>query len=106
VATCGVIELELLFSARSHADLKTIRGDHGSLPRLATVEADFERAADVLELLSRTGHHRAVTIPDLLIAAVAERHGVCVLHYDRDFDVIANATKQAVDWVVPAGSVP
>jgi hypothetical protein len=35
----------------------------------------------------------------------AERHGVSVLHYDRDFDRIAAITGQPVEWVVPAGSV-
>jgi len=37
-------------------------------------------------------------------AAVAERHGVRVLHYDRDFDLIAEVTGQPVEWVVPYGT--
>ena len=44
--------------------------------------------------------------PDLLIAAVAERERVTLLHYDRDFDLIAHITGQAMQWVVPRGTVP
>jgi predicted nucleic acid-binding protein len=76
------------------------------MPRLEIEEADFERAADVLHLLCRAGRHRAASIPDLIIAAVAERANVAVMHYDKDFDLIARATGQRVEWVAAAGSVP
>lgn len=44
-------------------------------------------------------------IPDLVIAAAAESAGLSVLHYDADFERIAEITGQAHDWVVPRGSV-
>jgi hypothetical protein len=47
----------------------------------------------------------AVGFPDLLIAAVAERERVTVLHYDSDFDLTAEVTGQAMQWVVPRGTV-
>jgi predicted nucleic acid-binding protein len=40
-----------------------------------------------------------------LIAAAAESRNLSVLHYDADFDRIADVTGQACHWVVPAGSV-
>jgi predicted nucleic acid-binding protein len=43
--------------------------------------------------------------PDLLVAAAAEDAGLMVLHYDSDFDLIAAATGQPTEWVVPAGSI-
>jgi predicted nucleic acid-binding protein len=49
---------------------------------------------------------RSVGLPDLLIAAVAERERVTVLHYDADYEIIAKVTGQAIRWVVPRGSVP
>jgi predicted nucleic acid-binding protein len=49
---------------------------------------------------------RAVGFPDLLVAAVAERERVTVLHYDGDYDFIAQVTSQPVQWVVPRGTVP
>jgi len=47
-----------------------------------------------------------MSIPDLLIAATAERHGATVLHNDKDYDLIAEVTGQPAEWVVPRGSVP
>jgi predicted nucleic acid-binding protein len=48
---------------------------------------------------------RAVGLPDLLIAAVAEREGVTVLHYDSDYDHIAAVTGQRIQWVLPRGGL-
>jgi predicted nucleic acid-binding protein len=48
----------------------------------------------------------AVGFPDLLIAAVAEREQVTLLHYNGDYDVIAEVTGQPMQWVVPRGTVP
>jgi hypothetical protein len=59
---------------------------------------------DVQGELSKTGRHR-VPIPDLLIAAAAEAGGLTVLHYDSDYDTIAEVTGQSVEWVVPRGSL-
>lgn len=106
VGTCGIVDLEILFSARTHAEVVAVRAERATLPQLAIDDSDFVRAADVLEALARSGHHRAAGIPDLLIAAVAERHSLTVLHYDKDYDVIAKVTKQKVEWIVPAGTVP
>lgn len=106
IATCSVVELEILFSAKTHADLVSTRARRRSLPALDTLQADFDRAVDVLERLARSGHHRAAGIPDLLIAAIAERNGLTVFHYDKDFDLISRVTGQPMEWVVPAGSVP
>jgi len=45
-----------------------------------------------------------VKIGDLIIAAAAERSGLVILHYDRDFDRIAEVTGQPVDWVAAPGT--
>ena len=29
-----------------------------------------------------------------------------ILHYDSDYDLIAQVTRQPAQWVVPAGTVP
>ncbi len=106
VATCAIVDLEILFSARTHSELVRIRAERAAFPGLLMDQRDFDRAVDVMDGLARTGHHRAAGIPDLLIAAVAERHRLTVLHYDKDFDVIAGVTKQPVEWVVRSGTVP
>lgn len=56
-----------------------------------------DRAVAVQRLLAERGQHRAPSIPDLLIAATAELNGRTVLHLDKDFDLIADLTGQAVE---------
>lgn len=106
VATCGIIELEVLYSARSLSDLRRTRSQRErAFEYVAMQDGDVRRAMDVMSLLAASGRHRSAGIPDLMIAAVAERAGLCVLHYDADFDAIASVTGQAVEWVVPQGSL-
>ena len=50
-------------------------------------------------------HHRQVKLPDLLIAAAAELAALPVLHYDRDFEAIADVTGQPVRAIAPLGSL-
>jgi predicted nucleic acid-binding protein len=106
VATCGIVELEVLYSAKTERDLvETRRERRCAFARVPIEEADFIRVEDVMALLAKRGHHRAVSLPDLLIGAVAERARLVVLHYDADFDVLASATGQRVEWVAPRGSL-
>lgn len=105
VASCGVVDLAILYSARSASDHEAVRRERTGLPRLEMPEGVWRRAEEVQGLLARRGAHRAASIPDLLIAATAELHGVAVLHYDKDFDLIAEVTGQDSIWIVPRGSV-
>jgi predicted nucleic acid-binding protein len=41
----------------------------------------------------------------VVLAAVAERADLTVLHYDRDFEHIAGVTGQPVEAVAPLGSL-
>jgi predicted nucleic acid-binding protein len=56
-----------------------------------------ERAVDVQRLLADSGTHRNLPIPDILVAAAAEIAGHTVLHLDKDFEIIADTTKQPVE---------
>ena len=49
---------------------------------------------------------RSVGLPGLLIAAVAERERVTVLHYDGDYDLIRKVTGRPARWIVPRGTIP
>lgn len=104
-ATCSLIELEVLFSARSSDDHRRIRRRRRLAYRHVEMdEGIFQRAIEVQGMLALQNLHR-VPIPDLLIAATAERHDLIVLHYDKDFDLIAEATGQPAEWVVERGSL-
>lgn len=105
VATCGVIEFELGWATRSGREQLRADRDAG-YEWLATHDEDWRRALDAQASLWRSGRMRAVGLPDLLIAAVAERERVTVLHYDSDYDFIAQVTGQPTQWVVPPGTVP
>ncbi|MBA3523152.1 MAG: PIN domain nuclease [Geodermatophilaceae bacterium] len=104
VATCGVIDLEMLYSCRSGQEHRLVRAQRGGLEWLAMPDEVWDRAMTVQGGLAARGNHRAASLPDLLIAATAERHAVTVLHYDGDYDLIARVTGQLAEWVVPRGS--
>ena len=107
VATCGVIEFELGWATRTAAEFGQLRTDRDTgYAWLSTHDEDWRRALDVQGALWRGGQVRAVGLPDLLVAAVAERERVTVLHYDSDYDLIAHMTGQPMQWVVPGGTVP
>ena len=107
VATCAMVRLELLRTARDHAEFVLLRDDLSYLEDVPIDGPVWERAIDVFEELAARGplHHRQVKLPDLVIAAAAEAADLEVVHYDRDFDVIAEVTGQPVRAVAPIGSL-
>ena len=107
VGTCGMVELEMRWSARSHAELQAVVADRErGYEWIPMPDEVWSRALELQRALSAQGALRSVKFADLLLAATAERHGVTVLHYDRDFDVLAEVSALRAEWVVPAGSVP
>lgn len=105
VALCAPVTFEVCYSARNAAELVAMRDALGALPSVPMRQATFERALEVQVALAERGAHRAASLVDLLVAAAAEAHDLTVVHYDADFDLIASVTGQAVDWVVPAGTI-
>lgn len=103
LASCHVVALEVLYSARNLEDYTTLRTDIDALPWLPCDEAAMDRAMAVQELLAARGQHR-LPLPDLMIAATAERHSATVLHYDHDYELIAAVTGQPTQWIVERGS--
>ncbi|WP_423919490.1 PIN domain-containing protein [Candidatus Poriferisodalis sp.] len=94
-----ITKLELGYSARTAEDH---RRDLAGLPVSAMpvehlTPAAEDRAIEVQLALARAGPHRAPSIPDLLLAASAELAGLTVLHFDKDFELIAEVTGQPVE---------
>jgi len=75
-------------------------------PFVAMDQAILDRAVDVQDALARKSQQRGAKIADSLIAAAAESAALVILHYDRDFDLIAGVTGQPTEWIVPPGTVP
>ncbi|WBB73883.1 PIN domain nuclease [Micromonospora sp. WMMD1128] len=94
-----ITRLELGYSART--------GEAGrrqfAIPPLSLMPVEHltpaieDRALEVQLLLADRGQHRAPSIPDLLIAATAEKTGLTVLAVDKDFDLIATLTGQPIE---------
>lgn len=94
-----ITRLELGFSARTgRAGREAFEAPPLSLMPLERLTPAMEdRAWEVQMLLADRGEHRAPSIPDLLIAATAEKAGLTVLAVDKDFDLIADITGQPVE---------
>jgi predicted nucleic acid-binding protein len=91
--------LEVGFSARSGPELRAAgqRPPLSLMPVENLTPAAEGRAVEVQMILADQGRHRAPSVPDLVIAAVAERSGLTVLHLDKDFELIAEVTGQPVE---------
>lgn len=91
--------LEVGYSARSAADLASLLGTTplAAMPVEYSAPAVEDRALEVQRRLAERGHHRAPSVPDLLVAATAEINRHTVLHLDKDFELIADLTGQAVE---------
>lgn len=107
VATCSIVLLEVLFSARSPVDYRDTRERLSLALELAPIDQQIlDRSVELQALLAQRSQHRGVGLPDLMIAATAEQHALLVLHYDADFELIADVSGQPMEWVVERGSVP
>lgn len=91
--------LEVGFSARSAGDWRTAlrRPPLSSMPVEYLAPAMEDRAVEVQGILADQGEHRAPSVPDLLVAAVAELADLTVLHVDKDFELIAAVTGQPTE---------
>src|SRR6266540_1431279 len=78
LAVCIVSMAELLYAARNADELARLRLDLSSLSYL-----------------------HMTPIPDLMLAAIAHAHSAVVLHYDSDYERIADVTGQSHEWIVP-----
>ena len=102
--TCDLVTLEIGYSARNDSEWRAVRDAQAALPQATVTSETLARAIEVQGALARRGHHR-VAVPDLIIAASAEQAEVAVLHYDHDFESIAQETRQPVEWVTRPGSI-
>ena len=98
IATCDVVRMEVLAGARNEQHLQQLRRLLARASTLPTESVDYDAAA----ALYRTCRHRGHTVCELidcLIAAVAIRGDVPILHKDADFDILRQHTALLVDAV-------
>ncbi len=97
VRVTTVTRLEIGFSARSGPDLRAglRQSPLSAMPVEYLTPLIEDPAAEIQTVLADRG--RALSVPDLIIAATAELAGLTILHLDKDFDLIVGATGQAVE---------
>ena len=100
----SISDLEVGCSARNADEWDRLTDALGILETVPTTDTHVRRALQVQRALAQRSL-RGRKLPDLLVAAAAEELGLLVLHYDADFDRIAEVTGQRCAWVVPAGSI-
>jgi predicted nucleic acid-binding protein len=105
LAACQLTALEYLNNAADPGGYSALWDAlHGQRWMDVTTQA-MDRALDVHRRLGLKSQHRHFRLPDLIIAATAEQNGATVLHYDADYDRIAEITGQPVEWVTDRGSL-
>jgi predicted nucleic acid-binding protein len=104
VAICAPVAFELGYSARTPADYRELADRLTSFPPVPVTDADHRRALEVQSALASRGQHRAISLVDGLVAAIAEARDLIVLHYDSDFELVADVTGQGQQWIVERGT--
>jgi predicted nucleic acid-binding protein len=106
IATCLPFLLEAGYSARSAAHHKEIVTALDAFPRIPLTTVVEGLATQAQQELAAVGHHRLAPI-DIMIAACAHEAEAGVLHYDRDYDILAKHTSLEFDseWVAPPGTL-
>jgi len=95
VAVCDPVRMEILAGARDEAHLRQLRGLLARATVLPTGPADYESAASLYRACRSSGETVRKLI-DCLIAAIAVRESVAVLHADIDFEVLSRHTALSV----------
>ena len=101
------IRLEILLQARGGADFEEL-AERLSVLRIAQLTGSTARAAeDAMRMLAHRSHgsHR-LPVVDYLLAATAQETGAAVLHYDHDYDTLAEAMAFDSIWMAPPGTMP
>ncbi len=92
ILTTDVVVMEILAGAVNQTDFARLRSRFRALPCVpADSPEDFDAAATI-HRACRAGGETVRSLNDCLIAAVAIRADVPILHSNRDFDVIARHT--------------
>jgi predicted nucleic acid-binding protein len=106
LAVCLPFVLEAGYSARSAADRKALMANFAELPQIA-IDSEVERIAlQAQREFAEIGHHR-LPPTDVMIAACAHRAEAGVLHYDGDYDLLAEHTSLIFEseWLAAPGAL-
>jgi predicted nucleic acid-binding protein len=98
IATCDVVRMEVLAGARNEQHLQQLRRLIARASTLPTQSVDYDAAAALYRTCRQRGH-TVRKLMDCLIAAVAIRSDVPILHKDADFEILAQHTTLQVEAI-------
>lgn len=108
LAVTEPLVLEMRYSARDAADFSLLAEELAAMPLLALEPGAVRRSLEAQAQLSALAglSHRVKPI-DLLVAGVADQHGAAVVHYDSDYELLAERTDLEFDsvWIAPRGTL-
>jgi len=105
VLVCDLVVLELTRLAPNEDRARGVAERLDAFESVPMPSKLWSRAREVQLLLAVDGDHRRVPPADLLLAAAAEAAGVPLVHYDRDYERVANVTDLQHRWMVADGSL-
>ncbi len=102
-----LIRIEILLSARGGGEFDQLAERLDTI-RAAPLSASVIRAAEAAmqALAHRSAGAQQVPIVDYLVAAAAQELGAAVIHYDHDYDTLAEVMEFESIWLAPAGTLP
>ncbi len=104
IATCTIVDLEVLYSSRRLVDYEAVLLERRSLDSAPITPEVFDLAIVLQHELAKRGQHR-LAIADVIISATARAAGLIVLHYDADFERVEAVGGAEQKWVAPRGSL-
>jgi predicted nucleic acid-binding protein len=105
LAACQMTALEYLNNAAEPASYEALWDAIHAQRWVEVTSEAMTRALEVHHSMAALSQHRHFRLPDLIIAATAELSDLTVLHYDADYDRIAELTGQPTEWIAPKGSL-
>ncbi|MCW2752287.1 MAG: hypothetical protein JWR83_3397 [Aeromicrobium sp.] len=98
--------LEYCHSTRNPAEHDLALADQSVFRRLALDDRCHDLALEIQSALWHSGRVRGAGAFDILIAAIAHRHGATIVHYDKNFATIGDVLDGFRHrWIAPPGTL-
>ncbi len=105
VLVCDVVVLELVRLTPNETRAREVTTRLDAFQSVGMPAKLWTRARELQLLLASDASHRRVPPVDLLIGAAAEAASVTLVHYDRDYERLANVSQLEHQWLLPDGTL-
>jgi len=102
-----LVRFEILRTARGAHTFDELTEDLSAWRPAPLTPAVLHAAHEAMRALAhRSAGAQRLPLVDYLVAAAAQEIGGAVLHYDSDYDTLAEIMEFESIWLAPAGSLP